>query len=208
MSITKTRTKIEQASDIADGCGLGVKLESLGLKVIKCGTETYINGGVAGKQYPFIHAHFAPTFNFEAGYDITADYVFEVNVDNESIDSLEDRIKAIQNNVASIGIEHDHLDSLSYNNWYLTAHDAEVLKEIEDVSEDAPALDYSFDLGETVTFGYDMSASDVAYGLEANIKLSNNTFQETGFTKEFVTALHQQIRDEICRVLTETGNAK
>lgn len=214
MSDTPARTRIDKGRDIANGCGLPVKIEELHIGKVSMLFDTInVIGSSVLHEEASIRSKFSVKLAFDAGYYIRAGYLFNIKVDQQDMVSLESQINAIQNLCGTVVIDEDASSGLPFDNWFLVTEDAELLKEIESVNfsdDDSEPTRYEMEVGEAISFDEHWACSDVAYGLQENLNKTKGLFPypETGFTKEFVDGFDQQLRDAICDVLRKSHELK
>ncbi|MBO6224927.1 MAG: hypothetical protein J6N72_05680 [Psychrobacter sp.] len=204
MSNTSQRTKINIPSDIPDGCGVGVKIESLVLTKISIDEAFF---PVQKCLSSSINAAVTASFLFEAGYTLRGNYHVTIDAGSKNIDSLQSKIDLVNEAVLTIGL--DAALETPFSNWWLLASDEAVLSEIMGSSDEWSGVeDIDLKLGESVVFSYEDDCRDVADGMLNNINIMKSTFPKTGFTKELVTDLHRYIKHSICDSLIACNNFK
>ncbi|MBO6225149.1 MAG: hypothetical protein J6N72_06835 [Psychrobacter sp.] len=197
---TLQRVKIESAQDIVYGGGLPVSLKETGISKISIGSDIFKDG----QRNTIIAVSMEPVIVFAAGYEMTGRYLFEA--EDVDFNSPDDLINYIKNGAFNLSIEYDNDNDMPYNNWTIKAHNEEVLREIEQVSQDyLPVEEHLYNVGDRFSFDYDESCKDIAYDLERGLQLHQIPYSKTGLTKEFVQDFHAQLRQDIREFLLASG---
>lgn len=197
-TVNTERTPIKEAYDIVYGGGLPVTLKEIDVLKVRTGTDTFPDGITNS----FIIAHIEPTIVFDAGYEMTGRYLLSAESKELDVQSIEKIVDYVKNGMFYFGIEYDNNDDMPYDNWTIKAYNEEVLREIEQVSDDLiEEGEKLFEVGDRFGFGYDVSCEDVAYGLERGLKEEQIPHAKTGFTKEFTQDFHKALRQAICDFL-------
>lgn len=197
-TVNTERTPIKEPYDIVEGGGLPVTLKGINVRKVRTGTDTFSNGA----KNSFILAYIEPTFVFDAGYEMTGCYELSAEGTDLDVQSMEKTLDYVKNGAFCFGIEYNNNKDMPYDNWTIKAYNEEVLREIEQVSDDLVEVgEKFFEVGDRFGFGYDSSCEEVAYGLERSLKEEQHPFAKTGFTKEFTQNFHKELRQAICDFL-------
>lgn len=197
---TLQRTPITEIEDIVNGCGLPVRLGEILVTCVETGNRIFRDG----KSYSSLVISFEPTLIFEAGYEMSGNYLLTARNKNPDISSTEKLLKQIKTGYFNLDIEYANDMDMPYDNWSITAYNEEILREIEQVCGDCtPDIDDElfYEVNEAFSFGYDMANEEVAYSLKRSLSGTQIPYAKTGFTSEFVSDFHVQLRQAICDFL-------
>ena len=197
------RIAIERPSDFADGGGMGVKIKSIGLQKVRSLTENFIDSGAISTE---VEAHIKPTFVFDAGYSITAEYVAIFTNDIPSISELNQHFKLVDCGACSIDMRYDNSSGDPKQIWSLAVTDPNTLKEILSASNEWFEIDCAMlSVGENFGMSHNEACSEFCHQLESNIQLRKQPPNKSAFTQSVVEEFHKRLRCEVLAVLSENN---
>lgn len=195
---------IESTDDMTSGGGLGATVGKISVERVSVGTDVF---GEDMKNESFLNAHVAITIDYEAGYAITGNYMYESKDPNIDVSTLESRVDYAKNGLFDFDIKYQKDDEKPFDNWYVVAKNEEVLSDIAIVGSECYDEDDSvtYSVNEAFGFDYDAACQEVAYQMLGNISPTNIRSDVQPFSKQFVKDMDAKARQAIADFLTASA---
>lgn len=186
---------IATSKDIPNGLGLGVKTKEISIKEVRTGTTHKTKS-----KSQFFSTNLEATFCYDAGYVLTARLVAVSSSSDIDVSDHNKLIDFIKNGDLNIKIDlNNEFDEET--EWWLTANNAHILKEIESVSDEM-AYTGLYSVDEYITFPHGPCRKNLGYEIEDCLQFERENRPTTGFTQEFVESFYQKLRAALLDVMS------
>lgn len=185
---------IATSKDIPNGLGLGIKTKEIIISEVRTGSIHK-----AESESHFFNADFEASFCYDAGYTLNAQLIAVSNSSDIDVSDHNNLIDFIKNGDLNIKINlNNEFDEET--EWWLTANNAHILKEIESVSDEW-AYTGLYSVGEYITFPHGPCRKNLSYEIEDCLQFEREMRPNTGFTQEFVETVYSRLRAELLSFL-------